>query len=208
MRTRPRAHLTAALCGLCLCALHGAAQAERTTATAPGTLSTQARLDFTINIGKFIYLQVGTTGATINTVGFALTPSIPAVPTTPVGGNSRPVTWNGAAPDFVVTPSGNVLPVTVRSNAGQVTLRVTAGTPPTSGANTIALSQITVGSSDAGLPAPPLDGSSSVNVSGTSSANLVTERSANWTFSYAPTPATSPVAGVYTGQVTFTASAP
>jgi hypothetical protein len=190
----------------CLCALTAIAHAERTTATAPGALSTQARLDFTINIDKFLYLQVGGAGATINEVRFALSPLIPATPTSPVNGSSRPVTWSGAGPNFAVTPSGNVLPVTVRSNAGQVTLRATAVAPLISGTgtSTIALSQISVNSSDANLPAPPLDGSTSVNVVG----SAVTELTSNWTFTYAPSGANLPAAGIYNGQVTFTASAP
>ena len=46
-----------ALLGLVCCALP--AKAEPTTATAPSALSTQARLDFTINIDKFLFMRVG-----------------------------------------------------------------------------------------------------------------------------------------------------
>ncbi|GER21356.1 hypothetical protein VCH24_64080 [Variovorax boronicumulans] len=202
----PRTRWTAAVSGLCLCGLSVIAHAERTTATAPGALSTQARLDFTINIDKFLYLQVGAAGATINEVGFTLSPLIPATPTSPVNGSNRPVIWSGAGPIFAVAPNGNVLPVTVRSNAGQVTLRATAVAPLVSGTgtSTIALSQISVNSSDPNLPAPPLDGSTSVNVVG----SAITERTSSWTFTYAPSGANLPAAGTYTGQVTFTASAP
>lgn len=186
------------------------AQAELTTATAPSALSTQARLDFTININKFLYLRVGNTGAgNINTVSFAITPSIPIVPTAPIGGNNVAVNWSGGAPNYTVAASGNVLPVEVQSNAGAVTLRAAATTLLTSGANTIPMSQITVSSSDSALPAPPLPDTAtpgtSVIVTGTSFSNLVTVRNANWIFSYAPV---APAAGNYAGQVTFTASAP
>lgn len=197
-----------AVLGLVCCALP--AKAELTTATAPSALSTQARLDFTINIDKFLFMRVGNAGAgNINTVSFAVTPSIPIVPTTPVVGNNVAVNWSAGAPTYTVAASGNVLPVEVQSNAGTVTLRAAATTLLTSGANTIPMSQITVSSSDSALPAPPLPNTAvpgtSVVVTGTSFSNLVTIRNANWTFSYAPV---APAAGNYTGQVTFTASVP
>jgi hypothetical protein len=177
-------------------------------------LTTSVNLAFTIAIDKFIFFRIGdgawpTPGGTTSTVAFALSPSIPALPTTPTAGNNRSVDWSGAAPGFSVTASGNVLPVEVRSNAGQVTLRATATTPLSSGSNTIALSEITIASSDSNLPAPliPNTGTGAgVNVVPTAFAGLVTQRTANWTFSYANL--SSRPAGTYAGQVTFTASSP
>ena len=142
-------------------------------------------------------------------MAFVLAPSIPGVPTTPVAGSNTSVNWSGAAPSFSITPSGNVLPVEVRSNAGQVTLRATATTALASGANTIPLSEITIATSDSNLPAPliPNTGTgAAVNVVATAFAGLVTQRTANWTLSYANL--ASRRAGTYTGQVTFTASSP
>lgn len=192
------------------------AQAASSTAGPSATvpLSTGVNLDFTIAIDKFIFFRIGdgawpTPGGTTSTVSFVLTPSIPAVPTTPVAGNNTPVNWSGAAPGFSVTPSGNALPVEVRSNAGQITLRASATTPLANGANTIPLSEITIASSDANLPAPQIPNTgtgNAVNVVGTAFTNLVTQRAATWTFSYANL--ASRTAGTYTGQVTFTASSP
>ncbi|RZL93070.1 MAG: hypothetical protein EOP82_08450 [Variovorax sp.] len=202
------------LCGVCLLAFAGApVQAERTTATAPSALSAQARLDFTVNIGKFVYLRIGQPGATANLVEFAVTPSIPSAPTTPVTGNNRAVNWNGAAPAFAVNATGNALQVDVKSNAGAVSLQATALTPLVSGSNSIPLSRITIASDSANLPAPPIPdtgtGISSTVSGGGAFSSLVTDRSAMWTFTYAPTAATSPPAGVYdNGQVRFTASVP
>ncbi|HEX7867460.1 MAG TPA: hypothetical protein VF555_21050 [Variovorax sp.] len=193
-----------------------AVQAASSTAgpSASVPLNTGVNLDFTIAIDKFIFFRIGdspwpATGGTTSTVSFALTPSIPGGPTTPVAGNNTSVNWSGAAPTFSVTPSGNALPVEVRSNAGQITLRATATSPLASGANTIPLSEITIASSDSNLPAPliPDTGTgTTVNVAGTSFANLVTQRTATWTFSYANL--ANRAAGTYTGQVTFTASSP
>jgi hypothetical protein len=196
----------------CLAGARAASSTVGPSLTLP--LSTTANLDFTIAIDKFIFFRIGdgawpTPGGTTSTVGFVLTPSIPGVPTTPAAGSNQSVNWSGAAPTFSIAPSGNVLPVEVRSNAGQVTLRATATSALASGSNTIPLSEITIASSDSNLPAPSIPDSgtgTAVNVVGTSFSNLVTLRTANWTFSYANL--ASRTAGTYTGQVTFTASSP
>lgn len=170
-----------------------------------------ARLDFTVNIDKYIFFRVGaapwpTLSGAVSNVGFVLAPSIPP---TPVTGNNTAVNWNGAAPAFNVSASGNVLPVEVRSNGGQVSLRAQASAALSSGANSIPLSEILIASNNANLPAPVIPDSGagpSVNVPGTAFGNLVTVRQANWTFTYANT-APRP-AGTYNGQVTFTATIP
>lgn len=201
--------------GLLAAPLVHAASATSGAGALPRTAS--VNLDFAIHIDRFIFFRIGdgawpTPGGTISQVNFSLAPSIPALPTTPAGGSNQAVNWSGGAPTFAVSATGNVLPVEVRSNAGQVNLRATVNTPLTSGANTIPMSQIVVSSSDAQLPAPVIPNSgtgAAVNVAGggTGAINsLVTLRSANWTFNYANTvPAR---AGQYSGQLVFTASAP
>lgn len=209
---------------LLYCALNGlfcsAAWADQQTTTAPNSNRTQAvsasaQLDFIINIGKFIFFRVGTgayptASSTVDNVSFNTAPSIPAGAVTPVAGNNTSVNWSGAAPTFSVTTSSNtVLPVEVRSNAGQISIRAQATTPLTSGTNTIPMSQIVITSSDANLPAPLIPNTgqgAAVNVAGTSFSNLVTTRNANWTFAY--NLLTNPAAGTYNGQITFTASSP
>lgn len=182
--------------------------------SATGTTSATAFLDFEINIDKFIFFRIGTgafptASGTIDTVNFTLTPQITPGPITPANGNSTAVNWNILAPTYNVSGSNLVLPVEVRSNAGTVTLRAAVTSALVSGANSIPLSEITIASSNANLPAPLIPNAGTgpaVNVTGTAFSNLVTVRSANWTFSYSA--ATSPMAGVYAGQITFTASAP
>lgn len=196
---------------LLLCALIApVARAESNTGSS-GSPTAVARLDFTVNIGKFMFLRVGNAGTGISTVSFDLSPTIAPGPVSPVAGNNVAINWGGAAPNFAVAASGNVLPVEVRSNAGQVSLRATTTTALTSGSDTIPMSQITVTSNNTNLPAPVLANTgtgSGVNVVGTAFGNLVTVRTANWTFGYAPTAATLPAAGAYSGQITFSASAP
>lgn len=212
----------AALCAALLAAGSALTSARAGTASSgngpvPRTASTD--LAFTVSIDAFLFFRIGdglfpTPGGTVSNVSFALTPAIPGGPATPSVGNKQAATWNGAAPapPFTVTPTNNVLPVEVRSNAGQVSLLAAATTPLMSGANNIPLSEITIATSDATLPAPliPNTGTSAaVNVTGGgtgTTTNLVTLRTANWTFSYAN--AISRPAGAYSGQVTFTASTP
>lgn len=193
--------------------------ADQATTTAPSkspnsAVSASADLDFILNIGKFLFFRVGTgsfptSSGTVDTVSFSVAPTIPAVNVVPVTGNNTAVNWNGALPGFSVTSPNATLPVEVRSNAGQISIRANVISALTSGANAIPLSQIVVSSSDTNLPAPLVPNSgtgSAVNVTGTSYSNLVTQRSANWTFAYSPV--TIPTAGAYTGQISFTASSP
>lgn len=196
------------------------AWADQRTVTAPAgnptqAVSVQAQLDFTINIGKYLFFRVGTgayptASGTVDTVAFTAGRTIPAGAAVPVNGNNQGVNWNGTAPTLGITAVNNVLPVEVRSNAGQISIRAQATTPLASGANTIPMSQIVLTSSDVtNLPAPLIPNAglgAAVNVTGTSFSNLVTVRSANWTFNY--NALTTPVAGSYTGQITFTASSP
>ncbi|MEJ5027745.1 hypothetical protein WH303_01140 [Comamonas sp. MYb69] len=183
----------------------------------PALTTPRVALNFSIQIDKFLFFRIGdgawpTPGGTTSQVSFNLSPSIPAVPTTPTTGNNTAVNWSGTAPTFAVAASGNVLPVEVRSNGGQVSVFATVTTALTSGANTIPMNMVSITSSDAALPAPTIPASgtgTSVNVTGggTGTVNsLVTIRTANWTFGYNST--ISRTAGNYSGQLSFTASVP
>lgn len=205
MRRWQTSMLAVAMAGLPLAVAAETATDGGGNATAP--LSAAARLDFLIDIGKFIFFRVGTAAyptasGTVDTANLG-TLRIPPGAVVPVPGNNTTVVWDGTLPSY----GSAAVPVEIRSNAGQITIRATVVTPLSSGPNTIPFSQISVASSDPGLPAPPLPNAgtgTTVNVTGTSFANLVTQRSAVWTFSYAP--ATSPPAGAYNGTLSFTAS--
>lgn len=193
------------------------AQADQGSMRAPGgfnnsaPVSASARLDFNIFIEKYIFLGIGsgagsfsTTSNTVDTLKFNTRYDMP---TTPSDGNSQTYSWDGKAP--VLSANTIILPVAVSSNAGQVSVRASSNGPLSSGALTIPLSDIEIESSDTAFPAPvlPASGSSnSVNVAGTAFGGLVTERQAEWAFSYEPS--TPPAAGEYQGEIVFTASAP
>jgi hypothetical protein len=195
-----------------LCAVLAALPALALADRATGGNTAAADLDFRIDIGKFLFFRIGnsaypTDNATPNTVTFNAVPTIPAGAVVPVPGNNTTVNWSGALPAFSTTAT--TLPVEVRSNAGQVSIRATVTTPLTSGANGIPMSQIVLNSSDPSLPAPVVPNAgtgAAVTVAGTAFGNLVTARSANWTFSY--NPVITQRAGNYSGQISFTASSP
>lgn len=187
------------------------ADSHHVVASSPGqAISANAALDFQINIGKFIYFRVGTgvfpaTSNTVDTLTFTTSPSLPVGAT---DGNSVATSWDGSMPVFTSIADA-VLPVEVRSNAGQISIRATVASPLSDGSRTLPFSDIHIVSDDSNFPAPPIPGSGTgdaVQVVGTSFANLITERTANWTFSYVGSGASS--AGTYSGTVTFTASSP
>lgn len=172
-------------------------------------LNVSARLDFNINIDKFIYFQIGSPSF-IDTVNLTANPSIPtsATPVIPTDGNNKIVAWNKMLPSFT-SGSPVVLPVQLRSNGGQVSLKTTVTSALSNGSANLPFSGLTITSSDSNFPAPPVPNTGtggSVNVTPTAFSNLVTIRNANWSFAYSTTQPLE--AGTYNGDLLFTASAP
>lgn len=215
---------------LALCASALALSAHAEESSQQGNFrDTSARLDFTINIDRMLYLRVGaggshgggTSGAgpaastEVSEVLLALGPmSIPGTPTVATSGSNQSVSWNASPPTYSAV-SSVTLPVEVRSNAGQVSIAAMVSAPLTNGTDVIPMSIIGIASDNStNLPAPaaPDAGAgASVNVAtggaGTAAApGLLTYRTANWTFSY--NPATAPSPGHYSGQITFVATVP
>ena len=165
-----------------------------------------ARLYFRVIVPRVLFLGVGTgaaaatpaTNATIDTVTFDYTTNPEAVGTG-VAGVAGAIT-------------GNVVPVRVVGNNGQVSLTAaTTGALTNGTADTIPWSEITATSSLAALPSPaiPLTGTGASSNVTLSSGTKITDRSANWTFSYANTAVVAPgTYGTTNGRVTYTASMP
>ncbi|WP_295527627.1 hypothetical protein [uncultured Pseudacidovorax sp.] len=184
------------------------ARAEQVSDTS-SPYSASARLDFRVDVGKFVYLRVGPAGVGLATVAFNVSATIPAGSVAATNGNNKSVSWSAAVPGFGVMASNNVLPVEVASNAGTVSLQASVISPLSSGSASIAMNGISIVLDNAGLTAPPVPASGSgaaVTVAGTAFSNLVTQRAANWTFGLAMPGL--PAAGTYSGQLGFTASVP
>lgn len=109
---------------------------------------------------------------------------------------------------------GGVSNVSVKSNAGQVNVRVTTAGALLSGPNTLPFSEIKAASSSGTLPAPvlPAAGGTSANVAVLLNGGVVTDRSATWTYTFdnSAVYASGTYGGVNVnnGRVTYTASAP
>lgn len=150
-----------------------------------------ARLDFRVVVPRVLFLGVGTganaanpaTNASVDTVTFDYTTNPGAVGTA------------GAAAGVI---TGNVVPVRVIGNNGQVTLAAsTTGALTSADSDTIPWSEITA--TGAGT-------ASNVTLS---SGTKITNRTANWTFSYANSTIVAPgTYGTTNGRVTYTAAMP
>ena len=168
------------------------ASAESQLAT--GTANASAKLNLQVTIPRVVFLAVGTgaaagplaTNATVDTLTFDYT------------GNPAGV-GNGTA------AAAQTVAVRVFGNNGQITLASDAATTQlaTGGGSTIPLTQLSVSTDDANL-APPAFGGGTFIVNATN--NRVTDRTANWSYSYLNQ--TVPDAGTYSALVTYTATMP
>lgn len=172
-----------------------AAQAESNVTTGAGSISASARVNFSITIPRFIFLQVGTgtllaANATIDTISF--TPAVAVV------GNGTAVAATAGSGNL---GNGGVT-VRVIGNAGNVTLAATAPlTGLTSGANTIPWTQIATAITSSATH-PTINGANAVFTAASNVVNV----NGTWIYSYVNT--VTPAAGTYTGQVLYTATTP
>jgi hypothetical protein len=173
--------------------------------TAPFTVS--AELRFLLSLERFLFLQVGSAGGSVDTVTFNLANTTGANLTT-VAAPSSSLGTGLALP----AASGGVVNVILRGNGGSVTLAASndgGGLGLSNGAGRyLNYNQISTISSSTTLPAPVLSnaGSNSVVVNGSSYAGRVINTSATWTYSFANSAV--PASGNYTGRVTYTAANP
>lgn len=196
----------ALLAGLLAAIPAGALAAWVSDSSAP--YQARAPLQFTLDIGKVLYLRVGSAGGVIDTVSFDLGTLVPigtgVVAGTPVGiGTGLPV--DAAAGSGVVR-------VEVRGNSGTISLSAAndgGGLGLSNGAGRyLDYRQIETLTDNAGLPAPVLSnsGSTPVSVTATAFGGRVTNQQANWTFRLRNTVVPAP--GTYRGRVTYTAAMP
>jgi hypothetical protein len=166
-----------------------------------GAGSATARLDFRVVVPRVLFLGVGAGAATLANNG--------TIDTVTFDYSANPAALGTGAAAGNVT--GNVVPVRVLGNNGQITLAASTTGALTNGtADTIPWSQITSVSSLAALPSPaiPLTGPG-VASNVTLSSGKVTDRSANWTFSYTNSAVVAPgTYGTTNGRVTYTAAMP
>lgn len=166
-----------------------------------GAGAAAANLDFRVIIPRVLFLAVGTgdaglaTNGTIDTVTFDYTNNPEALGTGVLG--------------VAGSIANAVVPVRVLGNGGVIALASTVtGVLTNATTDTIPWSQITATSSDATNFPSPAPGGATVNL-GISSGTKVTNRTANWTFSYTNTDVIPPgTYGTTNGRVTYTATMP
>jgi hypothetical protein len=169
-----------------------AARAESNVSTGAGALSATARVNFSIVIPRFLFLQVGTgtllaANATIDTISFA--------PAVAVVGNSTAVAGTGG------NLTGGAVTARIIGNTGNVTLAATGPANLTSGSDTIPWTQIATAVTG-GVTHPTINGANATFTAASGVVNV----NGTWTYSYLNT--ITPAAGTYTGQVLYTATAP
>jgi hypothetical protein len=171
-----------------------AVMAESDSVTGGANLTAVARLNLRVTIPRFLSFRVGSVGG-IDQIVFA--------PTEAEVGNNSPIAGSGGD-----AGAGDAT-VAVRSNSGQITITATndggSGGLGT-GAGNISLSEISVNSSNGALSTPILtdigNTTSTPTLNGGSSS--VTNQTALWTYEYNNT--TTPDAGDYDAQITYTAT--
>lgn len=176
------------------------ASAETTAIFGAGALSTDAHVDFRINIPRVLRFRVGSLASTVDLIEF----NLPAANM----GDGTDIAATAASGDL---NNGDVT-VEVMSNAGQVTIAhdSNGATLNDGSGNTIPYTEILTASSNAAnLDAPTLGVASSTLPSVTGG---LTNQSAVWTYAFDNSTVYS--SGVYGGvntnggRVTYTASAP
>jgi hypothetical protein len=182
-----------------------AARAERPPPDNTAPFSVSARLNFQLVYPLFLRFRVGATGATVDTLAFA-------VPAASVG-SGVPVSATGGD-----AGGGSALNVEVAGNNGQVTITATNSSgglgigTGTASDGRIDYNQIATATSVPQLPPPSLTNAGGTTSQPTLNSTLVTQRNAVWTYSYLNQ--TIPSAGSYGGsaalggQVTYTATMP
>lgn len=172
-----------------------AAQAESNVTTGTGTISASARVNFSIDIPRFIFLRVGTgtergTNATVDTISF--TPTVAAL------GSGSPVSATLGSGDL---GTGKVT-VRILGNAGNVALAATApATLVNATSDTIPWTEISTAVTG-GATHPTINGGSA---SFTATGKVVNV-TGDWTYTYLNS--AIPAGGTYTGTVTYTATTP
>jgi len=173
-------------------ALPVTARAESRVTTGSGTINAQARVDFSITIPRFIFLQVGTGTLLANNTAID---AISFAPGVSVIGNNTPVTGAGGN-----LGSGGVT-VRIIGNAGNVSLGASGPANLTSGANTIPWTQISTAITG-GATHPTINGTNA----NFGASNGVVNINGSWVYSYLNS--VTPAAGTFTGQVQYTATTP
>lgn len=194
--------------GACMALASGVAQADSQygyNAAGVGPVTAQANVKLKVTVPLLILLRVGSATA-IDELAWTAGFNVTTTPAAPADGNNQTANWNGLAPAVATTslPSPATLAAYAWTNSsGGGTL--SCGAPTWTAVPAAAVgptnANITVTQSNAALSHPSTD----LGCATTSAFAKNTALTSNWTYALGGTPA-SWGAGVYTTQVTYTAT--
>lgn len=188
--------VTAAFLCICSSISYGVhAETGSITGSPSGDMTSSVRLKLRVIIPRFLQFQVGSTGASIDTLSFQ--PAADAV------GNGVAVTGTGGD-----AGGGSGTSVVLRSNAGQITIVADndGGTGGLGNNGAISLSEISARSDSSDLQTPQLNDSGTTTATATLTAGVVTDRRATWSYAYNNSRAVEP--GSYDAEIVYTAVSP
>lgn len=207
-----RALIGVVLVSICCVSLSTHAGQDRDTNASDG-LNVTMGLNHQVVIPQILFFRIGASGSGIEQVNFDLTSAQALRSNNSDYDGSSLALGDGAVID---ASSNGALDVYLISNIAPVDISYTISDPnglADGAGNFIAYDQIITDTSDAGLPAPILDNAggavgsaNAVTVNGNSFGGRVANYNATWTYRYRNQQ--HPIAGLYAGRVTYTASVP
>ena len=158
-------------------------------------MSASARLKLRVVIPQFLQFQIGSAGATVETIAFE--------PASGTVGDGVAVAGTGGN-----ASGGSGASVGLRSNAGQIT--IVAGNDGGGGglgsSGIISLSEITARSDSSDLQTPQLTDAGGTTAKATLTGGDITDRRATWSYVYNNSHAVEP--GTYSAEIVYTAVSP
>lgn len=203
MKTSLKTLSSFAFAALGLALVSNPALAESTygySSNGSGTVTATAKVNLSVAVPKLILLRVGSTNTTVDTLSWAVAPTIPGTPTTPTTtANNVSVDWTGAAPTFALASATATIVASAWTNATTGTINCSVGTWSATGGPTNANFTVSAG---AGTLAHPGANLSACASTGFTSGSVQTS---TWTYTLGGTPL-SWAANTYTNTVTYTAT--
>jgi hypothetical protein len=170
-------------------------------------VTAQSSVKVTVKVPSLILLRVGTADTTQNELIFTSNPTIPAGGVVPANGNNTVVNWDGTAPAFATTNTGDVVRAFSWTNAsagGKVTCAVTTPFPAASGllASHVTVTNAAVAGAGATLNHPGGD----TTCSGTTNFTRNTIASSDWQFAITAAGMAAAAPGSNSEIITYTAT--
>lgn len=170
-------------------------------------VTAQSAVKVTVKVPSLILLRVGTANTTRDELVFTSNPTIPAGAAVPANGNNASVNWDGTAPVFSTTNTGDTVRAFSWTNAsagGKVTCSVTTPFGAASGllASHVTVTNVAVAGAAATLNHPGAD----TGCTGTTNFSRNTVASSDWQFAITAAGMAAAAPGTNSEIITYTAT--